>query len=135
MNNHEQTSFIFSDFFQQCKALIIYHFFCVSLVAIALRSGWLLMEGGGSFAWELWALWQQSLGALLFAAVEVGRSRVLWPKAPCFGKASAESQQLRWEWVVPNKLKPPRPSSSTSYSFRSRAPPCTGRSTVPGHRF
>ncbi|CAE7475852.1 unnamed protein product [Symbiodinium natans] len=47
-------------------ALILYHAFCASLVLLALSSGWTTVAGGGSFAWELWAVWQHACLWALF---------------------------------------------------------------------
>ena len=38
--------------------LFLYHAFCAALVAVAMGCEWVVIKGGGSFAWELWAIWQ-----------------------------------------------------------------------------
>ena len=46
--------------------IVVYHVFCICLVAVALSSDWLSAKGGGTICWELWALWQHTLLWALF---------------------------------------------------------------------
>ena len=39
--------------------IVLYHIACAGLVALATSNDWISAQDGGSFAWELWALWQQ----------------------------------------------------------------------------
>lgn len=45
---------------------LLYHIFCVSLVTVALCNDWATTSGGGSFSWELWAIWQHVCLWMLF---------------------------------------------------------------------
>ena len=47
-------------------SIVLYHLFCAGLIAVAFQNGWISSAGGGSFAWELWALWQQTCLWALF---------------------------------------------------------------------
>lgn len=38
--------------------IIMYHIFCACLVTVSFCNDWASLMGGGSFSWELWALWQ-----------------------------------------------------------------------------